>query len=107
MSDTLDGVRACASARQIRVSRHGSEELDDDGIDLDEIVTSAPSAEVVEDYPSAQRGASVLALHRLHDGRPVHVVWAFHKGITSPAVLVTAYRPDPARWSSDFRRRRS
>jgi len=24
---------------------------------------------------------------------------------SSPAVLVTAYRPDPARWSADFTRR--
>jgi hypothetical protein len=28
------------------------------------------------------------------------------KGSSSPAVLVTAYRPDPERWMDDFRRRK-
>jgi hypothetical protein len=38
---------------------------------------------------------------------PIHVVWGIPKGARSPAVLVTAYRPDPAKWSSDFIRRMS
>jgi len=29
------------------------------------------------------------------------------KGLSSPAVLVTAYRPDPAKWTDDFKRRKS
>ena len=29
------------------------------------------------------------------------------KGARLPAVLVTAYRPEPAKWSSDFMRRMS
>ena len=28
------------------------------------------------------------------------------KEVTSPAVLITAYRPDPERWSDDFMRRK-
>jgi hypothetical protein len=36
----------------------------------------------------------------------VHAVWGIPKGATGPAVLVTAYRPDPSRWSEDFMRRR-
>ena len=38
--------------------------------------------------------------------RPIHVVWGIPWGQISPAVLVTAYRPDPARWTEDFLRRR-
>jgi hypothetical protein len=38
--------------------------------------------------------------------QPVHVVWAIPKYYTTPAVLVTAYRPDLTLWSDDFRERR-
>ena len=39
-------------------------------------------------------------------GRPIHAVWGIPKGETAPAVLITAYRPDPTRWTDDFLRRR-
>ena len=38
--------------------------------------------------------------------KPIHVVWGIPRYATSPAVLVTAYRPDPERWSDDFSRRK-
>ena len=44
-------------------------------------------------------------LQRDRDGRPVHVLWGIPGGETGPAVLVTAYRPDPDKWSSDYLRR--
>jgi hypothetical protein len=34
------------------------------------------------------------------------VVWAIPKGHSEPAIVVTAYRPDPKRWSSDYRERK-
>jgi hypothetical protein len=45
-------------------------------------------------------------LQRDNQNRPVHVVWGIGRGTVTPVVLVTAYRPDPARWSIDFLRRR-
>lgn len=107
MSVTIDLVKACLAAGQVRISRHGGQELDDDRIAVDDVPDSAPGATAVEDHPAAQRGPSVLALHRPRDGRPIHVVWAFYKDNVSPAGLVTAYRPDPAMWSTDFMRRQS
>ena len=106
MSATLDLVRAAIAAGEVRVSRHAVAELNADAITLDDILDSAPGAIPVEDYASAWKGPSVLALHRARDGRALHVVWGFARGTTGPAVLVTAYRPDPARWTADFLRRR-
>jgi hypothetical protein len=40
------------------------------------------------------------------DGRAIHVVWAIPAGERHPAVLVTAYRPDPELWDSEFRKRK-
>ena len=39
-------------------------------------------------------------------GKPIHVIWGLSKNTNFPAVLVTAYRPDPQYWSNDFTRRK-
>jgi hypothetical protein len=107
MRDTLAAVRALVARGEIRVSRHGFFELAADDILLDDLVAALAAAVVVEDYPMARRGPSVLVLQRDRHNRPVHVVWGIAKGSTTPAVLITAYRPEPALWSDDFMRRKA
>ena len=105
MSETLERVRELAARREVRISEHGYDELAQDGILAGDVVSGVQGAEVVEDYPDYPKGPCVLVLQKDRDGRTVHAVWGIPKGKTSPAVLVTAYRPDPERWSADFRRR--
>jgi hypothetical protein len=47
-----------------------------------------------------------LVLQRDATNRPVHVVWGIPAGHEAPAVVVTAYRPDPAKWDETWQRRR-
>ena len=102
MSETLRRVQTRVLAGDFRVSDHGYEELHKDGILISDVVAGIVSAELVEDYRIRDR---VLALQYEADGTPIHVVWAVS---TEPqqAVLVTAYRPDPGLWDSDFKERR-
>ena len=105
MSSTLERVTALVASREVRVSEHGYDELAADGIAVRELVSGIGKAEVVEDYPEFAKGPCVLVLQKNHDGTPVHVLWGIPKDKEGPAVLVTAYRPDPQRWSGDMKRR--
>jgi hypothetical protein len=88
------------------VSDHGFSELEEDAIIATDVIAGIAAAVTIEDYPDRARGPSVLALQYDTDGQALHVVWAIPAGKRRPAVLVTAYRPDPQRWDSEFRQRR-
>jgi len=94
------------AAGEIRISEHGYDEMAEDGIRVREVIDGVAEWILVEDYPSFGKGPSVLVLERDAKGDPIHVVWGIPRGHSSPAVVVTAYRPDPVRWSDDFLERR-
>ena len=106
MSETIERIQRLVSAAEVRISEHGYDELSADSLTVREIVTGIAGAELIEDYPTYPKGPSVLVLQHDAAGEPVHVVWGIPKGYTSPAVLVTAYRPDPEKWEPGYRRRR-
>jgi len=106
MSQTLQQVRELVARREVHVSDHGYDELAEDEIFIDDVVAGIDTAIVVEDYPTYHKGPCVLVLQHDGQGQPIHVVWGIAKNTTSPAVVVTAYRPDSDRWSEDFLRRK-
>jgi hypothetical protein len=105
MSETLRRVQTLIFAGDYLISSHGFDELDKDGILPGDAISTIAAAIAIEDYPDRVRGPSVLTLQHDADGRPIHVLWGIPAGRRRPAVLVTAYRPDPAKWDSDFKRR--
>jgi Domain of unknown function (DUF4258) len=107
MRETLAAVQALVARGEIRVSRHGFPELAADDLLLDDVVAGLRAAVVVEDYPMAAEAPSVLVLQRDRDNRPIYVVWGVAKRSMTPAILITAHRPDPALWSDDFTRRKA
>ena len=107
MSKTLQLVRDLVARQQVRVSDHGYDELAEDGILVSDIIAGVAVAVVVEDYPEYHKGPCVLVLQQDHQGNPIHVVWGIPKHATSPAVVVTVYRPDAEQWTDNFLRRRS
>ena len=106
MSDTRQQLVSLIQRGEIRVSEHGHDEMANDGISARDAVSGFSEGVAVEDYPKYHKGPCVLMLQRDSVGNPIHVVWGIPKGKVSPAVLVTAYRPDKERWAEDFMRRR-
>jgi hypothetical protein len=104
-SETLEQIRALVASGDVRVSLHGYDELAADTIRLRDIIDGLETGVVVEDYPTYPKGPCVLVLEHDRDGRPVHVVWGIPAGQSKPAVVITAYRPDPKRWDSTWTRR--
>ena len=99
-------VRLLVSAGEVRISEHGYDELAEDGLTAREVLSGIVDAAVVEEYPNYPKGPCVLLLQKDKSGSSIHVVWGIPKGHDKPAVLITAYRPDPERWNESFTRRR-
>jgi hypothetical protein len=106
MSATLARIQALAASGELRISTHGYDELAADGLLATEVIAGLGGAIVLEDYPSYPKGPCVLVLQRDATGVPIHVLWGIPAGRDAPAVLITAYRPDPDQWDEGFRRRR-
>ena len=106
MSNVFHRVLDLLARREVLISDHGYDELAADDILVRDVLEGAREAVVVEDYPTYYKGPCVLVLQRDHEGKPVHVVWGIPSSSDSPAVVVTAYRPDPNRWADDFLRRK-
>lgn len=107
MSDTFERIKRLVTSRSLRISEHGYDELVADDILSRDIIEGVEDGRVVEDYPDYPKGVCVLVLQRDRNENPIHVLWGIPKGHSEPAVVVTAYRPNPDLWQEGFMRRRT
>ncbi|MCC6352542.1 MAG: DUF4258 domain-containing protein [Verrucomicrobiae bacterium] len=71
-------------------------------IGTEEVRAVIDRGEIIEDYPDDARGHSALMLGPGAGGRPIHVVCSPQDEYLA---VITAYLPDPAEWSDDYRQR--
>lgn len=99
--DIIEAIRN----NRIRITDHADEEAQADGLSFDEILFSVLRGEIIEEYPTDKPYPSCLIYGESFAGDPIHSVWAYNAE-TGWAVLITVYRPDPARWINWRIRRR-
>src|SRR5262245_61141670 len=107
MSRTFDKVRALVQRAEVRISDHGYDEMSDENILARDVLAGVFNGIGVEVYPSYGKGPGVHVQQDELNEQPVRVVWGIPKDLSAPAVIVTAYRPDPNLWSEDFTRRKA
>jgi Domain of unknown function (DUF4258) len=104
VSETFQIVKDLLKAGKFRFSQHGDEEMREDRIFPTALLQSVATAVVVENYPDAWKGPSVLLLQEF-EGLKFHAIWGLSKTTPDVATLVTAYVPDPEKWTPDLMRR--
>ena len=89
----------------VLISEHGYTELAEDSLTAKEVISGIEKAKIIEEYPEYPKGPCLLLLQKDSYGKPIHAVWGIPKNQDKPAVLITAYKPDPLRWDKSFTRR--
>jgi len=93
----IENIIKAIQNNKIRITDHADEEAHSDSLTFDEIFTSVIYGEIIEDYPKDKPYPSCLIFGRNFKQEPIHSVWAYNER-NQWAVLITVYRPDPARW---------
>jgi len=87
---------------ELRFTRHALEKMFQRGISPEECERVFRQSKVIESYPEDKPFPSELRLGKVGD-RTIHLVVSFG----SDAVhVITAYEPDPKRWTRGFAKRR-
>lgn len=104
----IGALREAVECGLLHVTDHADEEANNDSLTLAEVYESLRSGRIIEDYPADRPYPSYLVMGYCGRGRnaqPVHSVWAYNQG-SGFCVLITVYRPDPARWHENYEQRR-
>ena len=106
MSATFIRVCDLALKGEVIMSDHAFDKARRRGIVGSDIIDGIVKGVVVEDYPAYSAGPAVLVLQSDSNGLALHAVWGLKLGTDTPAVVITAYRPDPVEWDVTFRKRK-
>ena len=101
--DIHEIIESIRSGR-LRITNHAFEEAISDDLFFDGIFYSVLTGEIIEQYLEDLPYPSVLVNGRDFSLNDLHTVWAYNK-VNKYSVLITVYKPDPARWVDGLRRR--
>ena len=104
-SSFLEKIKTLVECGRYKISEHALDALLEDDLERGDIDSLDGRTEIIEFYPNFAKGPAVLLLQRTTNSRVVHCVWGIPKGFDEPAVLITTYIPDPARWDAQLKER--
>ena len=90
--------------RLFRFSGHAIQRMFERSISKPDVIAVIESGEAIADYPSETPYPACLLLGTV-ESRVLHVVIGMDRA-TETCHVITAYPPNPALWSSDFRTRK-
>lgn len=93
----IDNLISAIRNSRVRITDHADEEAVNDGLTFDEIYFSVMHGHIIEEYWHDKPYPSCLVMGKNFAGEPIHSVWAYNAN-NGWAVIITVYRPDPARW---------
>jgi hypothetical protein len=82
---------------------HAIQRMFERGINRADVRRVIDTGEVIENYPNDTPYPSRFLLGFV-DGQPLHVL-AAENAADNETIVVTVYKPDPAKWDAEFRRR--
>ncbi|MCB2263644.1 MAG: DUF4258 domain-containing protein [Candidatus Thiosymbion ectosymbiont of Robbea hypermnestra] len=94
-------LRQQAEEELMRITVHAHQEMVEEHISLDDVVSVLLQATVVENYPEHRRGACCLVCGQNRTGRYLHVVCTT---ALDPAIIITVYEPKLPKWVDPFTR---
>lgn len=106
MAERYEVLRRCIEQDRVEVVDHAYERMVERLFAIEGVIQGAARGTMIEDYLPTRGEDRVLVLHTEPDGTPMHTVWDMPLESGGPAVLVSAYRPDPDRWTAGFTRRK-
>ena len=99
----IENLRRYALEEMIVATNHAAKRFSEREINMEDIYNAINSGEIIEQYPDDFPYPSCLILGNDLQGEKIHVVLS-DEAIASR--VITAYRPNPAKWSEDFKIRR-
>lgn len=87
----------------VLVSDHAAMRLNQRDLKVKDIKAAVNSGEIIEQYPDDYPFPSCLIIGKSVDGKWIHVVMSDEGSMSR---IITAYYPDPDKWSEDFRTRK-
>lgn len=96
-------IQLLCSQHKIRWTQHIMLRLTQRRISMDDVNEAIMSGEIIENYPDDYPDPSCLIFGLTSKNKSLHVVCGIHE---SELWLITAYHPDKAKWSNDFKQRK-
>ena len=101
----IDEVKSLCAENRLRWTNHAMVRLAQRRISITEVMEALQNGEIIEQYADDHPYPSCLILGICTAGKTLHVVCSINTDDTE-LWIITAYIPETAKWSDDFKLRK-